>query len=41
LLRISVKSNEFKSPGSYKLNVILNDGFKTEQLKFKIKVHDA
>ena len=41
LLRISVKSSEFKSPGSYKLNVILNDGFKTEQLKFKIKVHDA
>ena len=41
LLRISVKSNEFKSPGSYKLNVILNDGFKTEKLKFKIKVHDA
>ena len=41
LMRISVKSNEFKSPGSYKLNVILNDGFKTEQLKFKIKVHDA
>ena len=41
LLRISVKSNEFKSPGSYKLNVILKDGFKTEQLKFKIKVHDA
>ena len=41
LLRISVKSNEFKSPGSYKLNVILNDGFKTEQLKFKIKVHVA
>ena len=41
LLRISVKSNEFKSPGSYKLNVILNDGFKTEQLKFKIKVHDS
>ena len=41
LLRISMKSNEFKSPGSYKLNVILNDGFKTEQLKFKIKVHDA
>ena len=36
-----MKSNEFKSPGSYKLNVILNDGFKTEQLKFKIKVHDA
>ena len=41
LLRISVKSNEFKSPGNYKLNIILNDGFKTEKLKFKIKVHDA
>ncbi|MDB9901740.1 DUF4091 domain-containing protein [Flavobacteriaceae bacterium] len=41
LMRISVKSNEFKSPGNYKLNIILNDGFKTEKLKFKIKVHDA
>ena len=41
LLRISVKSIDFKSTGNFKLNLILNDGFKTEQLKFKIKVHDA
>ena len=41
LLRISVKSIDFKSTGNFKLNLVLNDGFKTEQLKFKIKVHDA
>jgi hypothetical protein len=41
LLRISVKSTDFKSTGNFKLNLVLNDGFKTEQLKFKIKVHDA
>ena len=41
LLRISVKSIDFKSTGNFKLNLILNDGFKTEQLKFKIKIHDA
>ena len=37
LLRISVKSIEFKRTGNFKLNLVLNDGFKTEQLKFKIK----
>ena len=41
LLRISVKSTDFKSTGNFKLNLVLNDGFKTEQLKFKIKVHVA
>ena len=41
LLRISVKSIDFKGTGNFKLNLVLNDGFKTEQLKFKIKVHDA
>ena len=41
LLRISVKSIDFKSTGNFKLNLVLNDGFKTEQLKFKIKVHVA
>ena len=41
LLRISVKSIDFKSTGNFKLNLVLNDGFKTEQLKFKIKVHNA
>ena len=41
LLKISVKSTDFKSTGNFKLNLVLNDGFKTEQLKFKIKVHDA
>ena len=41
LLRISVKSTDFKSTGNFKLNLVLNDGFKTEQLKFKIKIHDA
>ena len=41
LLKISVKSTHFKSTGNFKLNLVLNDGFKTEQLKFKIKVHDA
>ena len=41
LLKISVKSTDFKSTENFKLNLVLNDGFKTEQLKFKIKVHDA
>ena len=41
LLRITVKSIDFKSTGNFKLNLVLNDGFKTEQLKFKIKVHVA
>ena len=41
LLIISVKSTYFKSTGNFKLNLVLNDGFKTEQLKFKIKVHVA
>ena len=41
LLRISVKSIDFKSTGNFKLNLVLNDGFKTQQLKFKIKVHNA
>ena len=41
LLRISVKSIEFKRTGNFKLNIVLNDGFKYEELKFKIKIHNA